>query len=137
MTTRILPESEWTRLEGHDALGGHPLPPAGSTLFVVAEDGDQIVGVWALVTVLHLEPVWLAPSVRGGMVIRRMWRRVTAALAERGVRVAFAFADRDDIRGYLERLGLSRLPFTTFLFHEDTPCRKPSSRPPSPAGSNS
>ena len=122
MTTRLLPVDEWPKLAGHPALGGYPLPPVGSAQFVVAEAGDEIVGVWAIVNVLHLEPVWVDETFRGGFVVGRMFAEVEMAVRHMGVKVAWVFADRTEIADYLSRLGLQRVPFEVFQYG-GSPCR--------------
>lgn len=132
-TTRILPVDEWDKLAGHPVLGGYPLPEAGAATFIVVEEGPDIIGVQAIVQVLHLEPIWIAPEHRGGLVAGRLWRLLKQTLANRGVRVAFAFADRDDIRDYLGRLGLTPTALTTFIYQNgESPCRPLSSLQGSP-----
>jgi hypothetical protein len=132
LTTRLLPADEWDRLDGHEALGGYPLPPAEAAQIVVTEDEGSIVGVWVIVQVLHLEPAWVEPSHRGGLIVGRMWRLLKQTLRSRGARVAFAFADRDDIRGYLGRLGLQPSTFSTFIYQDgSTPCHTSPLPPPS------
>jgi len=126
MTTRILPVEEWGVLEGHPVLGGYPVPAPGAATFIVTEDGDRIVGVQGIVQVLHLEPIWIDPAYRGGRIGEYLWRLVRETLATRGVRMAFAFANRDDIRDYLTRLGLAPTDLSTFLY-EGSLCRPLSS----------
>ena len=54
MTTRLLPPEEWDKLDGELAQVRDHLDPDRAAV-VVVEDGDQVVGCWALLQVLHAE----------------------------------------------------------------------------------
>lgn len=77
-TTRVLPVEEWHKLHGTELeLFAPHMDPARATVIVV-EDGDQVVGCWALIQVLHAEGVWIAPAHRGRASVAR--RLVTTTL---------------------------------------------------------
>lgn len=77
MTTRILPHNEWERL-AHTPLAPalHDLDP-NKVHILVAEDGDLIVGCWAMSWQLHAECLWIDPVKRGKAgVLRRLLREM-------------------------------------------------------------
>jgi len=113
---RELPAEEWGKLEGHPALGGQSLPDPTYHKIVVAEDGDRIVGAWFMMQVIHLEPVWIDPLYRGGTLPLRLLSTMSSILDSCSVKQAFCFADRPEIAGYLQRLGMHKLPYETFMY---------------------
>lgn len=77
MTTRVLPPTEWARLE-HTPLASalHTLDP-NAVHILVAEDDDRIVGCWAMAWCLHAECLWIDPVKRGRAgVLRRLLREM-------------------------------------------------------------
>lgn len=121
-TVRDLPPEEWHKLEGHPALQGQPLPDPTYHRVVVAEDGEELVAAWFMIHVVHLEPVWIDPRYRGGRLPVRMLSEISSILDSCTVTKAFCFADRPEIAGYLQRLGMQKLPYETFLYEVPT-CR--------------
>lgn len=122
-TVRDLPVEEWNRLEDHPALQGQPLPDPTYHRAVVAEADGEIVAVWFMVHVIHLEPVWIDPHFRGGTLPVRMLKEMSTILDSCTVTKAFCFADRPEIADYLQRLGMQKLPYETFLYEVPT-CRQ-------------
>lgn len=111
MTTRILPAEEWSRV-AHTELGPAlaALPHVATTVFV-AEQGEEIVGCWALVTFAHVEGLWIAPSHRKrGRVLLRLWDRLRAIAGERGLGAVFTGAATNDVQRLLEARGASMMP---------------------------
>jgi len=128
-TIRLLDPSEHALLlTGHPALDGHPLPPLAD-IFVAEADG-AIVGLWAIVPTIHLEPVWLAPEAQRGSTGYRLFQAVSSHLDNVGLRAAYCFAASPEVADYLARLGLTFQPYATFLY--ESPCPKPSSPLPPP-----
>lgn len=85
---------------------------------VVAEDSEthEIKGHWAVQLVVHAEPIWIDPATRdSGFVGLKMYAQLLAKFNELGIKNFYCFADREDIAGYLERLGLKLTPFITYL----------------------
>jgi len=115
-TIRDLPPDEWHRLEGHPALNGQPLPDPTYHRVVVAEDGDAIIAAWFMMQVIHLEPIWIDPKHRGGILPVQLLSTMSAILDSCTVKQAFCFADRPEIADYLRRLGMQQLPYDTFLY---------------------
>jgi hypothetical protein len=77
MTSRILPVAEWARL-AHTPLAGAALEldPERTSILVI-EDGDHIVGCWAMCWCLHAECLWIDPPKRKrGGVLRKLLREM-------------------------------------------------------------
>lgn len=72
MTSRILPVNEWPKLLGTELHRYDVLDPNHTVVYVV-EQGDQIIGCWAFMHVVHLEGLWIDPNYRKqGSVFRRL-----------------------------------------------------------------
>lgn len=116
MITRVLPSREWSRLAGTDLGSVLPQCSSDTTLVLVVEDGDRIVGCWAALTVIHAEGVWIAPEHRGkSSVARRLWAGMRKMLHGKVSAVLTGAAD-ESIRALIEGHGgvpvppLYRLP---------------------------
>ena len=111
LTTRELPHAEWHRLAGTELESVWPTVNPESSAVIVVEDDGQIVGAWMVLTVVHAEGVWIAPSYRnGGAVARRMLRGLRDVLARAGVAGVVTGAKDDMVAGYLGRLGAVPVP---------------------------
>ena len=108
MSIRILPADEY-----HKML--YPVDPTSSVIVVMEDDETkELTGYWVAQTVIHIEPVWLSPSARGGLNGLKMYAGIMAALNSYGVTTAYAFADRPEIADYLERLNAELLPYVVY-----------------------
>lgn len=116
MTIRELPSEEFYKLEGHKALKGLVPDPTTSKIIVAENEAGEIVGFWFMVQVVHLEPIWIAPEYRSGLIAGRMWKVMRVLLDSLRINVGFMFADRSDIAEYIPRLGCRELPYRTFLY---------------------
>lgn len=108
--TRILPRTEYDRL-GSTALAECALQVRDREGdVIVVEDGDQIVGCWALFPVLHVEGLWIADShQKRASVARRLWLGMKRLVKVRGgVKVATA-ACSDDVRALLAHVQATKL----------------------------
>lgn len=86
-----------------------------TSVVVVAQDVDSkaIKGYWVGCAVIHIEPVSLDPSIRdGGITGIKMLQTLLSILATKGDPTYYAFADRPEIEGYLQRLGLTKLDYS-------------------------
>ncbi len=118
MTARILPAAEWGRLAGTELGAALPhLDPAEAAV-VVVEDGDQVVGCWALVPMWHAEGVWIAPDRRGRAgVARRLVTQTLRVARSLGIPRLQTAAMTADVAQLLEKhLGARRLPGQAFVF---------------------
>lgn len=110
MTTRILPRDEYHRLDPTLlAECARDLSERQGDVLVV-EDGDQIVGCWALFPVLHVEGLWIAEShQKRTSVARRLWLGMKRLVKVRGgVKVATA-ACSDEVRALLAHVQATKL----------------------------
>lgn len=110
MTPSILPPSRYNEL---------PLPPdyqmGEGSVVVVLEDAEGIKGFWIAQPVIHIEPVWLSPSIRdGGLNALKMYAALLALLGSQGVQNYYAFSDTPQVSDYLKRLGLEALPYEVY-----------------------
>ncbi len=112
MTTRILPAQEWaTRLAETDfgPIVGR-LNPAATTI-VVAEQGDELLGCWGLITFAHVEGLWIAPAHRKrGRVLVRLWDAMRRVAMGRSIDVVYTGALCGDVERLLESRHAERLP---------------------------
>jgi hypothetical protein len=111
VTTRVLPTDEWPKLSGTDfgpILGR--LNPEGATI-VVAEEGEDIVGCWGLITFAHAEGLWVAPSHRKrGRVLVRLWNAMLELTRGLGVDMVYTGALSGDVARLLESRKAEPLP---------------------------
>lgn len=110
MTIRQLPPEEFHRL---------PIMLDSSALCVVVEDTEtkEIKGYWTAQLMVHTEPIWLAPELRGGKELLgiKLYAALLAAMSQSGVTDFYSFADRPEIGDYLERLGFKLTPYITYV----------------------
>jgi hypothetical protein len=107
VTTRILPPSEWSRLEGTLLEQTWPVLPRGAVVLAVEQDG-QILGCVAAWQVWHLEGLWIAPAHRGKVGVgRRLWQTVKTWAASFGVGEVVMMARSDEARKLIPKLGPS------------------------------
>lgn len=115
MTTRILPIAEWPRLEGWevgDVLVGRT---ADECKVLVVEDGEDIVGCWALVGLPHVEGIEVSPAHQGsGAVLRRLLSGMRHLLSEQGIQTVLTAAAEPDVAGLLEKFGAQKIPATFY-----------------------
>jgi len=110
MTTRLLPREEWPRLAGTELETVWPHLPESARVIVV-EDGDQIVGCWAVFSVVHVEGVWIAPEYRTrGSVARRLLMEMRRQARAMGASAVMTGATSDDVRGLITRLHGQAVP---------------------------
>lgn len=117
MTVRTLPIAEWPRLIGLCELGEAItfMDPRRATVMVV-EDGDRIVGCWALLTMEHAEGVWIHPDYRKKTsVARQLWRFMQRLLHDRGVTRVQTGACDPLTTALLERHGATKLQMDSYI----------------------
>lgn len=88
-----------------------------SSIVVVAEDDNtnEIKGICAAMGTTLLE-MWTTPdgSARGRTGLK-MFAELLSALAANGDPFYYAFADTPEVADYLQRLGLTELPYKVFI----------------------
>ena len=125
MRSRILPPEEWSRLNETDLHTVLPWVKPEDAQIVVVEDGDQIVGCWAVLRIVHLEGVWIAPAYRGrGAVARRLLAKTLETARTWAGAWAMTGADTDEVRGLIERhLHGVKVPFDQFVIPMEASCQ--------------
>jgi len=111
MTTRMLPPEEWPRLAGTEAETVWPrLDPARAQVLVVEASGT-IIGCWVLLSVVHAECLWIAPTHRKHTAVaRRLWSAMRRAAQTMGVSVVATAAVSDEVRRLLDHVGAVKVP---------------------------
>ena len=115
MTARVLPPEEWDRLTATEAPHYANLVPSRDAWIVVAEDGDEIIGVLTIFKGMHFEGLWTTPERRNAGVIRSLLRTAGGIAREDEQRIVFATADDEKMSGIMQRLGGARLPSETYV----------------------
>jgi hypothetical protein len=118
MDVRELPPHEWYRLldVGDEDLKVLPTEEDGARVFVQEDHLGDIVGYWVAKLQVHIEPAWVRPDHRGGLVVHRMWKAMRQFLDTCSISQAFCFTGKPLVQGYLERLGLEAMPEKAFIY---------------------
>jgi hypothetical protein len=87
-----------------------------TAVVIYAFEGDEVVGRIGVMDISHLEGMWLAEHKRSGTLGVRLMSAAEDLLRSIGRTHAMAFAHNSspEVAGYLERLGYSELPVSTF-----------------------
>lgn len=111
---REAPAAEWPRI---GALAGWAaVPDPTMARVVVVEEAGQIVGAWCLLTAIHLEGAWIAPSHRCRVgVVRRLVAGVFEILRVCEARVVYTAAVDPDVGRLARKLGFERFPGEWFV----------------------
>lgn len=111
MITRILPADEWHRLNGTEAEILWPTLDEEHAKILVVEDGDRIIGCWTLMTIPHVECLWIDPKELARVsVARRLWLGMRRLVADMGITYVWTAAAEDPVRGLLEHAHARKLP---------------------------
>lgn len=112
MKVRVLDPEEWARLQAEQHAPSMPfVDPGGMEVIVVENEVGDVVACLSVLTVTHLEGLWIAPEHRGRGGVLRALLRAGGELASGEAWVMGAHADGDEaMRGYLERLGGIPMP---------------------------
>lgn len=110
MITRLLPRDEWPRLVGTELETVWPHFPDNANV-VVVEDGDRIVGCWAVYTLVHVEGLWTATDYRKNpRVGRRLLMGMRNTALAMGAKAVQTAAVTPDVAAMLEKSGAYELP---------------------------
>ena len=116
MTTRVLPVEEWPRLAGTELETIWPIVDPRLAHMLVVEDGPEVVGCWALLTLAHVEGLWIAPAHRHrGRVFARLIAGMRALARAEGFRAVGTAADTDTVRALLVKAGAHRVPGESYV----------------------
>ncbi len=94
-----------------------PIKFPSTSIAVVAEDpnSNEIKGICAAFGIALLE-MWTSPDGEArGRTGLKMYAQLLSELAARGEPFYYAFADTPEVANYLERLGLTELPYRVFI----------------------
>lgn len=117
MICRQLPPSEWNRLVGTELEASYQrLNPAWAVVLVVEDEAGAIVGCWALLTVRHVEGLWIHPDHRGrGRVAARLWTAMRRLVHASGGSAVMTAAVTSEVEALLQRKGATVLPGTHWV----------------------
>jgi hypothetical protein len=112
VTTRVLPPAEWNRLAETELGPALPhLDPASATVFVVEDVDGAIVGCWSLITVAHVEGLWIAPAHRRrGRVLVKLWALLCELTGARSLSSVLTAAVSPEVTRLIESRGGVALP---------------------------
>lgn len=124
MTTRILPPDEWSKV-GHTGMAQFlSFATPRDTQIVVIEDGEQIVGCWAVVRITHLEGVWIDPAYRKRVSVVRSLLQATVAVAQQFGSWAMTGAQTPDVRRLITKhLKGEHIDMDTYVVPLGASCR--------------
>ena len=117
MTTRVLDRAEWPRLDGTDIAKALPYHEARDVQVVVVEDEGRIVGAWAVLRVVQLEGVWIAPEYRKkGSVAKRLLAGTLRVARTLAPYFAFTGAETPEVARLLTKhLGAIKMPMDAYV----------------------
>lgn len=117
MTTRTLSREEWPRLADTDLAVLLPYAAPEDTEIVVVEQDERIVGCLAVMRVIHVEGVWIAPEHRGRVsVMRRLLAGMYASAQRFAPTWAMAGAAGPEMHALLTaHLGAVPVPMQTYI----------------------
>lgn len=112
----MLPPEEWSRLKGTELEALYPLLSPATTRIVVVEDGDSIVGTWAVYPQIHAEGVWVSPKHRRtGSVAKHLLKGMGLALESFHAGGFLTASTTDEVTKLIEGLGGTELPGRHFI----------------------
>lgn len=122
MTSRWLMPDEWPKV-AHTELGpALALLNPALTRILVVEDGDEIVGCWALMPMMHAEGLWIAPAHRGkGAVLGRLWKALTGQARRMNLATVLTSSMSEDVTAILEARGAKPFPASYVLEMDPKP----------------
>lgn len=126
MVTRLLPTTEWHRLQGSEVGKALPYHNRDDVQIIVVEDEGQIVAMWAVLKVVQLEGVWIAPAYRKrGTVAKRLLDRTMAVARAKAPYFAFTGSQSADVSQLLEKhLHAVKMPMDQYVIPlREVPCR--------------
>ena len=113
LTRRVLPRDEYHRLAGTELASVAATLPEGCQVLVV-EDAGAIVACWALLSVLHVEGAWVAPSHRT-TASRALLHGMADLVADAGGAAVLTGSMSPRVTRLLASLGAKKLDFDTYV----------------------
>jgi GNAT superfamily N-acetyltransferase len=115
MKARILPASEWARLDPAHTPVFPGIAPYDMTMIVVEDDLGQIVASTSIIRATHLEGTWVDPEHRNAGVSRSLLRLASEVARNTGMNWVFTGAADDHTRRILDRMGATKIPMDTYV----------------------
>jgi hypothetical protein len=112
LTTRVLPRDEYPRLVGTELETVALTLPDGCQVLVVEADG-VIVACWALLSILHVEGVWVSPDHR--IAARHLLRGMADLVADAGGAAVLTGSASPKVTKLLQGLGATKLDFDHYV----------------------
>lgn len=107
---RQLPFEEWDKLEGLPiATNGLPNPDTSAIIAAQDEDGN-VIGVWAAMTPIVLEGLWIREDHRHSTVAGRLLINMKQFLRSINVDRAFTLVQAPEIKALAEKAGFNAIP---------------------------
>ncbi len=123
MTARILPDTEWARLDAFGMAEVWPTwNPEDVRVCVVEDEDGCIVDHWVAIRFWHVEGL----QVHHPQAFRRLWRLMADTLHSLGVNVVWTGAEKGDsiVPDFVERMGGKEVPIAHFVLPVSAPSRK-------------
>jgi hypothetical protein len=112
-TVRQLPPEEWERLRDFPLAERYGIPdPRGAAILVAETPAGEIVGVWAALTTVHLDGLWIAPEYRRtSLVAAKLLRGMKAMLTQLGIVHSFTLVESPEVLVLALKAGFQKLPY--------------------------
>ena len=108
--TRVLPTVEWERLRPFP-FATNGLPDPELTTIVVSENGaGEIVGIWAALTAVHLDGLWVHPDHHDTIIAGQLLRTMKDTLQAYGISVSFTVIQDPAVMVLAYKAGMIRAP---------------------------
>lgn len=114
MTYRELPPDQFNRLAAVEWPSDNPRPTPDTARVIVAECDGEIVGYLAIQIAVMLEPVWIEPRLRRGLIMRRLFDCAMKMMKPAAGQPYMTHAADQQMEGYLARLGLERTGWVAY-----------------------
>lgn len=116
MTRRILPPEEWNRLDGTSLGPAWRAMNPQTSVVVVAEDGDRIVGCWCRAFWAHVEGLWIDEAYqKKTSAARHLLIGMKEACAADGISAVVTSADTQAVADLVVHAGGHRLPGDAYV----------------------
>lgn len=116
MKLRLLPHEEWPRLAGTELEKLHPHLAPDMAQILVVEEGDSIVGTWAIYPQVHAEGVWIDPAHRAkGAVAKHLMQGLAQVLAHFETSGFVTSSVSEEVTTLIKSLGGEELPGRHFV----------------------
>jgi len=109
-TIRRLPVEEWDRLRAFPFASNGLPPPELAMIFVAETAGGQIVGIWAAMTAVHLDGLWIDPAHRDTTIAGRLLREMKDFLREKAISESFTVISDPAVMCLAHKGGFTRCP---------------------------